>query len=70
MNFVSGNKSLLILGLAGIILLLVLLKILMRDSNNIGRDAVYGARGTDDLPSNMFVQLVDRYKSFYKYLFN
>jgi len=54
------NRNLLILGIAGILLLLVLLRILRRDNNNTGPRAVYGPKGTDDLPNNMFKDLATK----------
>ena len=49
------NRSLIILGVAGIFVLLSLLNILRRDNHNTGNHAVYGPKGTDDLPAdNLF----------------
>ena len=54
------NRNLLILGIAGILLLLALLNILRRDNNNTGPHAVYGPKGTDDLPEDMFKELAKK----------
>lgn len=54
------NINLLILGIAGILLLLALLNILRRDNNNTGPHAVYGPKGTDDLPEDMFKELAEK----------
>ena len=53
------NRSLIILGISGILILLVLLNILRRDNNNTGNHAVYGPKGTDDLPQDPIADLKD-----------
>ena len=51
------NTNLLVLGIAGIVLLLALLRILRRDNNNTGDHAIYGPTGTDDLPQDIIGDL-------------
>ena len=54
------NTNILVLGIAGIVLLLALLRILRRDNNNTGPSAVYGPKGTDDLPEDMLADLMKK----------
>jgi len=49
------NKNLIIIAVSAILVLLLILKFVRRDNINSGDDAVYGPKGTDDLPApNVF----------------
>ena len=56
------NKSLIIIAVSAILVLLLILKFVVRDNINSGDDAVYGPKGTDDLPVDPMANLKDTYK--------
>jgi hypothetical protein len=64
------NKSLIIIGVAGILVLLTLLNILRRDNNNTGIQSVYGPRGTDDLPQDPVADLKNTTKGYWNVVKN
>ena len=64
-KYIIMNRNLIILGVAGIFVLLSLLNILRRDNNNTGFHAVYGPKGTDDLPQDPIADLKDTSKGYW-----
>ena len=56
------NKSLIIIAVSAILVLLLILKFVVRDNINSGDDAVYGPKGTDDLPVDPMANLKDTYQ--------